>query len=85
MSRNILSFKNVTLLLAAAALTAMTTGCGMGTPAITETQGAVVSGVVHGGQSPIQGAAVKFYSTTSNGYGEKRGSGSWRRYPRKWS
>jgi len=69
MSRSILSLKNVALSLAAVTLAAMTTGCAMVNDAVTETPGAMISGVVHGGQSPIQGATVTMYSTTSNGYG----------------
>ena len=70
MSRNILTFKNITLALAAAALTAMTTGCGIGDATPSQlTSASSLSGIVHGGPNPVTGATVKLYSTGTGSYG----------------
>jgi streptogramin lyase len=53
------------IVFAAIAPFALLTGCGMGTQAPVVTQPAVVGGVLHGGQSPIQGSTVTLYETDS--------------------
>ena len=46
------------------------TGCGMGTPvAPTDTVVPALSGMVHGGNQPVQGSYIALYATTSAGTG----------------
>ena len=62
--------KQGALLCAAAAPLALLSGCAMTSSGPSDSTIAEVSGVVHGGQSPIQGASVVLYVTasTSPGY-----------------
>jgi len=73
MSRNILNVKNVTLVLTAVVLTAMTAGCGIGNTTDSasdpQTVPMTISGTVHGGEQPISGATVQLWQTGTTGYG----------------
>jgi len=54
------------------ALGALLSGCGVAPESVAPTPFAVVSGIIHGGQSPIQGATVNLYVTNAaaTGYGQ---------------
>jgi hypothetical protein len=46
------------------------TGCGFdATQSASSPMSAAVTGIVHGGPNPVNGATVKLYATASNGYG----------------
>lgn len=59
-------------LFCAAAVPLMLSGCAMTSSGPSDTSIASISGFVHGGQSPIQGATVNLYvtSTAATGYGQ---------------
>lgn len=56
--------------LASAALIGLT-GCGFSNTVVPggDSQARMISGVVHGGQAPVQGAFIRYFATTSAGYG----------------
>ena len=65
MSRSCFLAKRCVLLCATAVPFALLSGCALNSSGPSDTMVSQVSGVVHGGQSPIQGASVVLYVTAS--------------------